>query len=61
MPPVSLSSRIFGFIQNTVTIYSRLIAPYSSSATDTAAGLASEGFMNTYGKCTQIVIVDERL
>lgn len=29
------------------------IAPYSSSTTDTAAGLASEGFMNTYGKFNQ--------
>ncbi|CAG8895276.1 unnamed protein product [Penicillium egyptiacum] len=29
-------------------------APYSSSTTDTAAGLASEGFMNTYGKRNQM-------
>lgn len=46
MQPVS------SFIPTMIQVCSHYAAPYSSTS-DTAAGLASEGFMNTYGKCNQ--------
>lgn len=46
-------NQIYHSIKVEVSVCSYFIAPYSSSTTDTAAGLASESFMNTYGKCKQ--------
>jgi hypothetical protein len=43
-----------------IPVCSRFIAPYSSTS-DTAAGLASEDFMNTYGKCSQATEFDQWL
>lgn len=39
---------LFPFNQGSLS--NGLQAPYSSSTTSTGAGLASEGFMNTYGE-----------
>lgn len=49
MQLVSPPNQIYYSIQGKLSVCSRFVAPYSSSTTDTAAGLASEGFLNTYG------------